>query len=198
MIGATMPASEGESKRVSLKEQNRLLLQRFEEQPEFQEILAHLKVIYRVLAFHEHPLTMSEQPKEQINDEGDHAYDMHLEVSSLGPGMEGLLKYIQIELDKHVDEWADIVEHFYDDFKFQRVRKAKQKELDALRSHVRTMANKAREQELIDKRNQRQLEKMNAKSKVPDTSVKRVKTRSPPPTKTKIEKQVIVDKDKLT
>ena len=75
MLDATSQGNEEEAKKLKLKDQNKFKLLNFEQQPEFKDILTLFKTIYRILVYHENPLTMSEQPifepeAQSENDEG--------------------------------------------------------------------------------------------------------------------------------
>jgi len=50
---------------------------------------------------------------------------------------------------------------------------------------------------MVGQRNQRNLEKLKAKERVFELVKKRTMTRSPPPEQTKVEKKLVVDKEKL-
>lgn len=140
------------------------------------------------------PKTADSQPS---SEEQEKTVDRYLEVKGLGFDLQSLLKHVEMKLEVQVDQWMQMVELCEHNGRFQKVRRDKQKELDGMRSHARTLANRQREQEMVEKRNERNQAKMKAKERVLGIVTKRLMTRSPPPVKTVVEKKVIVDKEKL-
>lgn len=69
--------------------------------------------------------------------------------------------------------------------------------LDSIRSNARTLANKKREEEIVEKRKIRNMEKLKAKERVLTEPSKRHMTRSPPKDLIKVVKKIIVDKEKV-
>jgi len=69
--------------------------------------------------------------------------------------------------------------------------------LESIRSNARTIANKKREEEIVEKRKLRNIEKLKAKERAVAEPSKKQMTRSPPPDLIKVIKKFVVDKEKV-
>lgn len=59
------------------------------------------------------------------------------------------------------ESWVELSEKYKNDKKFQKMKHDKYRLLESMRSNNRTLANKKREEEIIERRKQRNLEKLN-------------------------------------
>jgi septal ring factor EnvC (AmiA/AmiB activator) len=118
-------------------------------------------------------------------------------ITKIDKDLIDLMRLIEVTVKRNVEEWGETCEQYKNDFKFNKMRTDKYRLLDSIRSNARTLANKKREEEIVERRKQRNIEKLKAKERAIAEPSKRLMARSPPPALIKVVKKVVVDKEKL-
>ena len=123
--------------------------------------------------------------------------DRFLAITKIDKELIDMLRLIEITLKRNFEEWCDTCEQYKNDKHFNKFRQDKYRLLDSIRSNARTLANKKREEEIVEKRKIRNIEKLKAKERTLAEPSKRQMTRSPPADLIKVVKKIIVDKEKI-
>lgn len=118
-------------------------------------------------------------------------------ITKIDKDLIEVMRLIEVTVKRNAEEWSEICERYKNDFKFNKMRAEKYRLLESIRSNARTLANKKREEEIAERKKQRNIEKLKAKEKAIKEPSKRLMARSPPPALLKEVKKVVLDKEKL-
>jgi hypothetical protein len=105
--------------------------------------------------------------------------DRMFEVTGMCETLVDMNRMIETSLKKTIEEYLELSRFFRNDKKFMKIKQDRYRQLDSVRSNARTEAAKQREQEIVENRKRRNMEKLAQKERVQSVPTKRIMYRSP-------------------